>query len=192
MTVAEFCEKYGSDARRKFNTRDKLTQSIETSIKTPHNETQDPAIETHCKDTTNKRLLEPHDLEVDDSEREVSCSEGKQLTKDSAQNKRVKKTHGMKERVEDGEAKSVKISLGHSIDRGNLQTSPNYAPLFVHFEREDHTTVSICLDPDRTGKFRLDAPTDRLKEWNDTQRSAVRDQIQDLQDQLTLLKNNLL
>lgn len=43
-----------------------------------------------------------------------------------------------------------------------------------------------------TRKFKVNATTDVLKHWNDAQRTAVRDQIQDLQDQLTQLKESLL
>lgn len=63
----------------------------------------------------------------------------------------------------------------------------------MHIERGDHPNFSIRLDPERTAteKFKLNAPTEILTHLNDTQRSTVRDQIQDLQDQLTKLQESL-
>ncbi|KAG2198623.1 hypothetical protein INT47_001070 [Mucor saturninus] len=200
LTFDEYCQRYGLEdvneieammrqeelvRSRDLNTNQNLSQNNELIEDFKNKETEDSLVQNQLpEDVTNK----PTNMEsIKTEEAQITLhNELQSVEPQSAFTNTV-----VKKRIEEAHDLVIKKSKTN-----HEEIPPNHGagPLFVHFESEDHATVSICLDPNRamTGKFKVNATTDILKHWNETQRAAVRDQIQDLQDQLTQLKDELL
>ncbi|KAF7725382.1 hypothetical protein EC973_009650 [Apophysomyces ossiformis] len=79
---------------------------------------------------------------------------------------------------------------------GGAETSEtDFGPLFVHLQRSHHPKLTFRFDPQaelkETGCFSLNAPDNIVKLLSTSQKRRVRDQIQDIQNQLQLLKDQL-
>jgi hypothetical protein len=69
-------------------------------------------------------------------------------------------------------------------------------PLVVYLNRQNDSQLSIRLDPDLSikelGSFTMDAPKEKLSQLSSIQKDRVREQIQDLENQLASLRQNIL
>ncbi|KAI9023876.1 hypothetical protein CLU79DRAFT_834694 [Phycomyces nitens] len=87
----------------------------------------------------------------------------------------------------------TRSSPGHS--ENNEQPEINCGPLFVHLKREKHPKITLRLNSQQEasefGPFEVSAPTELFEKLSDQQRRRIIDQIQDIQDQLELLKDQL-